>query len=157
MTEQTVTEQDTETTPLEATGDDLTASTPEVGAPEAEDVETTEDTDDSAEEETFPRSYVEKLRKEAAGYRDRAKDRDDLAARLHAQLVAATGRLADPSDLEFDEAHLDDPDALDQAIEDLLGRKPHLKARKIAGDVGQGATTTASTVDLAGLMRARAN
>src|SRR5688572_6233589 len=63
-------------------------------------------------EETFPRSYVEKLRDESAKHRQRASDRDTLAQRLHGALVAATGRLADPSDLTFDEDHLTDPDAL---------------------------------------------
>ena len=31
------------------------------------------------------------------------------------------GQLADPTDLEFDEDHLDDPDALAAAVDDLLG------------------------------------
>ena len=34
------------------------------------------------------------------------------AQRLHTELVRATGKLADPTDLEFAEEHLDDPDAL---------------------------------------------
>ena len=40
--------------------------------------------------------------------------------------MAATGRLADPSDLPFDESHIDYPEALTAAIDDLLTRKPHL-------------------------------
>ena len=52
--------------------------------------------------------------------------------------MKATGRLADPTDLEFDEDHLDDPDALAAAIDDLLARKPHLASRKPVGDIGQG-------------------
>lgn len=113
--------------------------------------------DDTETPETFPRDYVEKLRKESAGYRERAKRADDLAARLHKALVAATGRLADPEDLPFDEAHLEDADALTAAVDALLARKPHLANRKPRGNVGQGATGPADTVDLAGLLRARAS
>lgn len=103
--------------------------------------------------QTFPREYVAKLRDESAKHRQRAADRDALAARLHDALVAATGRLADPSDLTFDDTHLEDPDALTAAIDDLLARKPHLASRRIVGDVGQGVTGSDRTVDLAGMLR----
>lgn len=72
----------------------------------------TDDETPQAEAETFPRKVVEDLRRENANYRTRAQRADDLAARLHTSLVAATGRLADPSDLTFDESHLDDQAAL---------------------------------------------
>lgn len=88
--------------------------------------------------ETFPKAYVEQLRKEAADNRVKAKRTDDLAGRLHAQLVASTGKLADPTDLPFDEAHLDDPGALDAAIESLIEAKPHLASRTPRGNIGQG-------------------
>jgi|SRR5690625_2560467 len=107
------------------------------------------------ETDTFPRSYVEKLRKENATYRERAQRADDYAQQLHHARVAATGRLADPSDLEFDESHLDDQAALEAAIDELLHRKPHLAARTVDGDVGQGQTGSQG-VDLAGMLRARA-
>lgn len=90
------------------------------------------------EPDTFPREVVEKLRKEAGKYRQRAQRGDAYAQRLHTELVKATGRLADPSDLEFDENHLDDPDALTAAVDELLAKKPHLASRKPAGDIGQG-------------------
>lgn len=106
--------------------------------------------------ETFPREYVERLRTEAAEARVKAKRADDLAHRLHGALVAATGRLADPTDLPFDETHLDDETALDAALDELLARKPHLAARTPRGDVGQGVTSTSTGVDLAGMLRARA-
>lgn len=127
------------------------ANTPE--APEA--VEAPEDATETPE--TFPRDYVEKLRKESAGYRDKAKRADDLAQRLHTALVEATGKLADARDLPFDEAHLDNPDALNGAIQSLLTDRPHLANRKPRGNVGQGATAAPDTVDLAGLLRARAS
>ena len=104
----------------------------------------------------FPRSYVERLRKENQSYRDKAKAADDLAARLHAELVRGTGRLADPSDLAFEREHLEDPASLNQAIEDLLASKPHLASRRPTGDIGQGATKTSTNVDLAALLRSRA-
>lgn len=99
---------------------------------------------DETEPDTFPRQVVEELRRENAKYRQRAGQVDDLARRLHTELVRATGRLADPTDLPFDAAHLDDPDALAAAIADLLDRKPHLASRRPAGDIGQGARGTAA-------------
>ena len=76
--------------------------------------------------------------------------------RLHTALVAATGRLADPSDLDYADEHLADADALNAALDDLLARKPHLASRRPRGDVGQGVSGPSDTVDLAGLLRSRA-
>ena len=109
------------------------------------------------EPDTFPREYVVKLRDEAAAARIKAKQADDYAQRLHVAQVAALGRLEDPGDLPYAEDLLDDPEALQQAVEDLLARKPHLASRRVRGDIGQGALSSeSSTVDLAGLLRARA-
>jgi hypothetical protein len=128
-----------------------TPDEPEPVAAEADDA------DDEEQPETFPREYVEKLRKESAGYRERAGQADQLAERLHTALVAATGRLADPTDLPFDVGHLDDAEALTAAIDELVERKPHLKTRRPSGDVGQGAGGAKGTdVNLADLLRARA-
>lgn len=125
-------------------------------AASAED-DAAQDGDGAGEPETFPREYVEKLRKESAGYRERAQQADLFAQRLHTALVAATGRLADPTDLPFDVEHLDDPDALNAALDDLTERKPHLKSRRVVGDVGQGAgSVKAGQVNLAEILRARA-
>lgn len=117
----------------------------------------TPDTEEQEQDETFTREYVQNLRDESAKYRTRAKDRDVLAERLHTSLVAATGRLADPSDLTFDDAHLTDPETLTAALDDLLARKPHLGSRKPSGDIGQGATGSSETVDLAAMLRSRAS
>lgn len=135
----------------------------------AELVETQEDAQDAQEDaqetqedaqedaETFPRAYVEKLRQEAAEARVRAKRADDLARELFTARVAATGRLADPNDLPFDDALLADMPALEAAIDELVAQHPHYAARRPRGDVGQGATgSDAGTVNLAGLLRARA-
>lgn len=114
-------------------------------------------TDAPGEPETFPREYVEKLRKENAGYRDKAKKTDDYAHQLHAALVKETGRLADPTDLPFNPEHLEDPAALAAAVDNLLANKPHLASRKPTGDIGQGIMSEASeTISLAGLLRANA-
>ncbi|GAB3698477.1 hypothetical protein [Mariniluteicoccus flavus] len=107
--------------------------------------------------ETFPRDYVEKLRKEAADHRAKAKDRDDLARELFHSRVSALGRLADPDDLPYDEKLLSDLPALEAAVDDLLSRKPHLASRTPRGDIGQGASAPSENVDLAALLRAGAN
>ena len=121
--------------------------------------DTTEATGETpqSEPDTFPREYVQRLRDENAKYRQRAADRDTLAERLHLALVAATGRLADPTDLPYNEEHLADADNMVAALDDLLARKPHLATRKFAGSVGQGETGTADTVDLAGILRRNAS
>lgn len=121
-----------------------------------EPLEPEEQTAVEPEPETFPRAYVEELRQESGRYRLRAAHADDLALRLHVALVAATGRLADPGDLPFTEANLDDPALLTAAVDDLLARKPHLGDRRPRGDVGQGATPSAASFDLGGLLRSHA-
>ncbi len=148
-----MTEQQTDTTWRD--GDPDRISKPEDVVDETE--QTGETTDEQAEPETFPREYVQQLRDENAKYRQRAGRSDDLAARLHTALVTATGRLADPSDLPYDEAHVDDAEALAAAIDDLIARKPHLATRRPSGDVGQGATPDVGSVSLAGILRNAAN
>lgn len=97
---------------------------------------TPENSDDK--EQVFDHTYVSKLRKESARYREKAKRAEELEKRLHAALVAKDGRLADPGDLEFNPEHLDDDDALAAAISELITRKPGLKAQQLRGDVGAG-------------------
>lgn len=112
--------------------------TEDVQQSEAPGDEATPDNTEDTDPEVFPAKVVKDLRKENARYRERAQKADDLAHRLHTALVAGTGKLADPTDLEFDEAHLEDPEKLAAAVDELLTRKPHLRARRVAGDVGQG-------------------
>ncbi|MBF6328507.1 hypothetical protein [Nocardia transvalensis] len=132
--------------------DDNDASTPSDTTETAD----TAPTDDTVPTDMFPRSYVEKLRDENAKYRQRAGRADEYAQRLHAELVRATGRLADPTDLPFDPDHLTDTEKMTTAIDALLARKPHLATRTPVGDIGQGAAPSTSTVDLASLLRERA-
>jgi len=122
---------DTENTDTESTDE-----------PTTDTASTTEQTETpAAEPDTFPRSYVESLRRESAEHRTRAADRDQLAQRLQATLVARTGRLVEGADdlVPFDEAHLTDPEALGKALDDLLEARPYLaKPQRPSGDVGQG-------------------
>lgn len=129
---------------------------PEGDIPDATPDSSDSESDQDDDSETFPRSYVERLRRESAGYRERATKGDTYAQRLHSELVRATGKLADPTDLTFDETHLDDPDALTAAVDDLLSRKPHLASRRPTGEIGQGATPSRTNVDLAAILRQRA-
>lgn len=128
---------ETEAAPAEAATADEAA---EVTA--AEDADTAEDTATGDTDRA-----TKKLRKENATLRERAKAAearaartDSLAARLHTELVRATGKLADPADFPYnpDADLLDDPEAFNQAIDELLEAKPHLKSRVPKGDVGQG-------------------
>ena len=112
---------------------------------------TPEGSDPESDPDVFPREVVEDLRRENGKYRQRAQQH---ARRLHTELVRATGRLADPTDLEFDEAHLEDPDALNAAMDDLLTRKPHLASRTPLGDIGQGRRgSTATPLGLLDLLK----
>lgn len=113
---------------------DIPDATPEGDVSNA----TLEGSDPESDPETFPREVVEKLRQENGKYRQRAGQADELAKRLHTELVRATGRLADPTDLPFDEDHIADPGTLTAALDELLDAKPHLATRKPAGDIGQG-------------------
>lgn len=94
------------------------------------------------EGDTFPRSYVEDLRKENADHRTKAKAAeeraDTLAERLHTALVAATNRLENPADLPYDAEHLEDADKLNAALDALLADRPYFAKRVVKGDAGQG-------------------
>lgn len=130
-------------------------ATEDTAAPSAAH-EPDESSPDANEPDTFPRAVVEKLRQENGKYRQRAQQGDAYAHRLHTEIVRATGRLADPTDLEFDERHLDDPEALAAAVDELLTAKPHLASRKPVGDIGQGQRGSASEpFSLLGLLKER--
>jgi hypothetical protein len=110
--------------------DEIETPTPEPAAPEGT-VEAPQV--DADEPDTFPRSVVQDLRKEAAERRkaatDATKRAEDLARQLHQERVKADGRLADPADLPYDEGHLTDPDKLNADIATLLQSKPHYASR----------------------------
>lgn len=130
--------------------------------PEAEATEDEHDAESAADESPEPQApkQVRDLRREAANYRTQLRTEQarvsDLEQRLHAELVRATGRLADPSDLAFDAEHLEDAEQLTAALDELLASKPHLAKRTPRGSIGQGESGTAASVDLASILRARA-
>lgn len=80
---------------------------------------------------------IQKLRKENADARVKAKETEALARKVHTALVAGTGKLVDPEVLPFDAEHLADADKLNAAIDALVEAKPYLRVRP-TGDVGQG-------------------
>lgn len=132
-----------------------TTETPEdSGNDLVEDSNNAPETENAGEADQFDRSYVEELRAENKRYRLKAKTADELAARLHEQLVKADGRLQDHTDLPFDPEHLDG-EKLTEAIDELLERKPHLRSRKAGGDIGAGTRGDAGnpSTDLIGLIR----
>lgn len=101
--------------------------------------------------------YVKKLREEAAAQHLNPKRADDDTRKVFQLRVAATGRLADPTDLAFDEALLEDSEALTGAIDDLLAAEPITASAASVGSVGQGAVGDAShNADRAGTLRSRA-
>lgn len=120
---------------------------------EAQELQADQEQDE--QQQTFDRAYVEKLRKESANYRDKAKRAQELEQRLHNALVAKDGRLADPADLEFDPDHLDNPEALSNAISNLVAKKPGLRAQRLSGDVGAGVREKPKppTTDLLSIMK----
>lgn len=83
--------------------------------------------------DTFDRPYVENLRKESGDWRKRATAAEQ---QLHTYRVAELGKLQDPTDLPYSSDY-DTAEKLEQAVDELLERKPHLRARQVAGDVGQ--------------------
>lgn len=109
--------------------------------------EQTEQHVEETEPDTFPRAYVEQLRKEAAEHRTgrtAAEERSDAAmSRLRLAAIHSATRevLADPTDLPWDATMADDegwPDAekITAAATALVEAKPHLG--RVRGDVGQG-------------------
>ena len=155
-------DEDETTTPA---GDEDESTTPagDESTPADEDESTTPagDEDDDAgdlEGDTFPRSYVERIRNKSAGYRTRATEAEaragDLERALFTERVRALDLLADPGDLEFRADLLDDAAALEQAARDLLARKPHYGRRGTVSDSGLRDTPDGEEFGLLDIMRA---
>lgn len=125
---------------------------PSVNTPEAET--------DTAETntETFPRSYVEELRRENASWRDKARTAetraDELSRALFTAKVEATGKVENPAEIPYSGDILDDADALNQAIDAAISERPYIKRRNITGDAGQGVkSNTNAPQDFSALFR----
>lgn len=127
---------------------------------EHEDTPAEDDGDPLDEGDTFPRPYVQRIRDRSAGYRKRANAAEartgELEAALWSERVRALGVLADPDDLAYSAELLDDPDAMADAVQALVTRKPHLRRRGAAprdttgADQRHDGTTSTS---LLGIMR----
>lgn len=116
-----------------------------------------DETDDPDETDAAP---VARARRQAARYRRQLRDveseRDELAAALWTERVAALGVLADPTDLPHDPEALHDPDRLRELADELVARKPHLRSRRIRERAGQGEGDGSGTVSLSTLLRRNA-
>lgn len=117
-----------------STGEDSTAAVGEGGQPGEASGE---------EQDTFPRDYVEKLRKESADYRTRAQRAEEAEKRLHDLAVAqaVSGILVRADELHWREEFADadgwpDHDKIRAAAEELVAQRPYLG--RPSGDVGQG-------------------
>jgi hypothetical protein len=127
------------------------------------------------EDGRYPAEVVERLRREAAERRTRARDAYQALAAANARAEAASARLlalsveryagalADPADLltyvKAEDLLGDDglpgPDRITAAANELLSRKPHLGNRRPAGDIDQGprGTTPPEPFDFSAVLR----
>lgn len=151
MTEQETDEQPTDDEQQPA--ENVSRETDEQPTDDEQPADSEESEDEPAGDDT---SEIGKVRREAARYRTKLRDAekrvDELSRRLVAARVKESGRLADPDDMPYDESLLDD-DNLTAAIDDLIERKPHLKARAF-GNVGQHDQKRGESVSLGSLLRA---
>lgn len=142
----------------EQENDETTESEAEATESEEPAASETEE-NDTENDENSGGDQIAEVRREAAGYRTKLRDTEAQLRRVQSELfrakVAATGRLADASDMPVNVELLDDGDALDAAIDELLQSKPHLKARSFGG-IGQGEKSERSSVSLGGMLRRNA-
>jgi len=117
--------------------------------------------DEEQEEQSFPLTYVQELRQEAAEHRTRAARADTYRDALRAAVLdaASAGALREPlpwsDDYDNPETGLPDAERIAAAVEELAAAKPWLA--KPSGDVGQGFRGEESdTVNLAEVLRAGA-
>ena len=153
-----------------AAGDEPTSENDESSETQLEDSTETDELDDDpgdddgdsseSDETGDDEPAVARARRQAARYRRELRDveseRDELAAALWTERVAALGVLADPDDLPFDPDALHDPDRLRELADELVTRKPHLRSRRIRERAGQGEGDGSGTVSLSGLLRRNA-
>ena len=121
----------------------------------------------AGEEETFPRSFVEQLRRESAEHRTLAKRADDMEARL----LSAVARRGDPRYPRGSRGRVAGSRGERVAQRGRASRpregsrrrrgagclEPHLAKRRLLGDIDQGARPESSQApNLAGMLRERA-
>lgn len=155
MTENNVSRETLEDEPTGET-DETTETADETTEPEEPAASKTEE-NDTENNENSGGDKIAEVRREAAGYRKRLRETETQLQQVQSELfharVAATGKLADPSDMPVDVELL--AGGLDDAIDELLQAKPHLKARAF-GDIRQGERGERAAVSLADILRANA-
>lgn len=152
-----------------AAGDEPTSGNDDSSETQVEDPTESDELDDdpddddggsSESDETDETAPVARARRQAARYRRELRavesERDELAAALWTERVAALGVLADPTDLPHDPEALHDPDRLRELADELVAAKPHLRSRRIRERAGQGEGDGSGTVSLSGLLRRNA-
>lgn len=152
-----------------AAGDEPTSGNDESSETQVEDSTESDELDDepddddggsSESDETDETAPVARARRQAARYRRELREveseRDELAAALWTERVAALGVLADPTDLPHDPEALHDPDRLRELADELVAAKPHLRSRRIRERAGQGEGDGSGAVSLSGLLRRNA-
>lgn len=150
-----------------AAGDEPTSGNDELSETQVEDSTESDELDDDHDDDDggSPESDetdapVARARRQAARYRRELREveaeRDELAAALWTERVAALGVLADPTDLPHDPEALHDPDRLRELADELVAAKPHLRSRRIRERAGQGEGDSSGTVSLSGLLRRNA-
>lgn len=139
-------------------GDEPTSGNDEHSETQLED--STESDEPDGDEPDDDKPEISRARQQAARYRRQLRDveseRDELAAALWTERVAALGVLADPTDLPHDPDALHDPDRLRELADELVAAKPHLRSRRIRERAGQGEGDGSGTVSLSGLLRRNA-
>lgn len=153
-----------------AAGNDPTSENDERPETQVEDSTESDELDDEPDDDDGGSSEsdetdddepaVARARRQAARYRRELRDveseRDELAAALWTERVAALGVLADPTDLPHDPEALHDPDRIRELADELVAAKPHLRSRRIRERAGQGEGDGSGTVSLSGLLRRNA-
>lgn len=144
-------------------GNDDSSETQVEDSTESDELDDEPDDDDggsSESDETDETAPVARARRQAARYRRELREveseRDELAAALWTERVAALGVLADPTDLPHDPEALHDPDRLRELADELVAAKPHLRSRRIRERAGQGEGDGSGAVSLSGLLRRNA-
>lgn len=120
----------------------------------AADPEPADDDDPDDDSDTFPREYVERLRRENQTYRDRARAAESTAWRA---LVESTGLVVNADEVPRPDGAALDLDGALAAAREAIAARPYIAARRARGNIGQhegpGSTTA---VSLSSLLRAGA-
>lgn len=140
-----------------ATGIDEPATEPtEPGEPQAAEPEPDAepdraDDDPDEDNDTFPREYVERLRRENKTYRDRAREAESTAWRA---LVESTGLVINADEVPRPDGSEITLAAATTAATEAIGARPYIAARRARGNIGQHEGPGASSaVSLSTLLR----